>query len=164
MNRGTFKNTFESFITFGLTFLREFKVRFKFNCFVGKLNVLCYDFRGSRRFTKDFYSDAKCIISHIHTLSRRFWLYADRFLMSFTIILFVQSCGKTANQVENNVFEELGIYKSGSGIVCERLYCLWGKGKSKDVRWAELSVIDQMMLKIDRIVQIYWFLIKLMLH
>ena len=77
--------------------------------------------------------------------------------------MFVQSCGKTANQVENNVFEELGIYKSGRETVCERLYCLWGKGMSKDVGWAELSVIDQMMLKIDRIVQIYWFLIKLML-
>lgn len=54
VNRGTFKNTFESFITFGLTFLREFKVRLKFNCFVGKLNVLCYDFRGSRRLQKTF--------------------------------------------------------------------------------------------------------------
>ena len=53
----------------------------------------------------------------------------------------MQSCGKTANQVENNVFEELGIYKSGRGTVCERLCCLWGKGKSKDVGWAELSVI-----------------------
>ena len=47
----------------------------------------------------------------------------------------MQSCGKTANQVENNVFEELGIYQSGSGTVCERLYWLWRKGIPENHWW-----------------------------
>ena len=45
-------------------------------------------FQGSRRLSKDYeikavHAETMCIISHIHTLLRRFWSYVDRFSHAF---------------------------------------------------------------------------------
>lgn len=72
VNRGTFKNTFEIFHNIQIDISSRIQSTFEVQLLRWKVERICYNFRGSRCLTKDFYSDAKCIISHIHTLSRRF--------------------------------------------------------------------------------------------
>ena len=46
------KTPLKSFITFGSTFLREFKIRLKSSRFVGRLNGLCRGFKALAAFQK----------------------------------------------------------------------------------------------------------------
>ena len=85
VNRGTLKKHLWILHNIRIDISPRIQSTFEVQLFRWKVERTLLWFQRFSPFTKDFYSDAKCIISHIHTLSRRFWLYADRFLMSFTI-------------------------------------------------------------------------------
>ena len=75
--RGTFKNTFETFHNIRIDISPRIKNTFEVQPLRWKVERTLSWFQSSRRLSKDYeiksvYAETMCIISHIHTLLRRF--------------------------------------------------------------------------------------------